>query len=71
MFIVFQLSQHRSEVLTKLESADEDRKNVAANSESLREQLIHAKVKYNLIYSLYIAFDIIQLIAKLSRLIWK
>ncbi|XP_028398010.1 ankyrin repeat domain-containing protein 36A-like isoform X2 [Dendronephthya gigantea] len=37
------LSQHRSEVLTKLESADEDRKNVAASSESLREQLIHAK----------------------------
>ena len=33
-------------MLTKLESADEDRKNVEASSESLREQLIHAKVQY-------------------------
>ena len=41
-----QLSQHRSEVLSKLESADEDRKHVEASSDSLREQLIHAKVMY-------------------------
>ncbi|XP_046840309.1 myosin-13-like isoform X2 [Xenia sp. Carnegie-2017] len=37
------VSQNRSEMLARLENADEDRKSVEASSESFKEQLIHAK----------------------------